>query len=168
MVSGNGKILTTTWAMKKKANGTYRARVNARGYKQVKGVHYDESRTAAPVTNNTTIRIIYVLAILAGWIPYVVDVQGAFLNGRFGDNEHLYLEIPDGFKKYYDKTKLLKLNCTIYGLKQSAQEFWSELIKAFKTMEFRRSDGDPCCYFKKVDNRLVICLSWVDDCLFLD
>jgi hypothetical protein len=166
-VSGNGKILTTTWAMKKKANGTYRARVNARGYEQVKGIHYDESSTAAPVTNDTTIRIIYVLAILAGWSPYVIDVQGAFLNGRFGENEHLYLEIPDGFENFYDKTKVLKLNRTIYGLKQSAQAFWSELLKAFKTMEFKRSDGDPCCYFKKVDNRLVVCLSWVDDCLFL-
>ena len=120
MVSGNGKILTTTWAMKKKANGTYRARVNARGYEQVKGIHYDESRTAAPVTNDTTIRIIYVLAILAGWSPYVIDVQGAFLNGRFEDDEHLYLEIPDGFEKYYDSRKVLKLNRTIYGLKQSA------------------------------------------------
>jgi hypothetical protein len=151
----------------KKANGTYRARVNARGYEQVKGIHYDESSTAAPVTNDTTIRIIYVLAILAGWSPYVIDVQGAFLNGRFGENEHLYLEIPDGFENFYDKTKVLKLNRTIYGLKQSAQAFWSELLKAFKTMEFKRSDGDPCCYFKKVDNRLVVCLSWVDDCLFL-
>jgi len=83
-------------------------------------------------------------------------VQGAFLNGRFGENEQLYLKIPDGFEKYYDKAKVLRLNRTIYG---SAQAFWSELLKAFKTMEFRRSDGDPCCYFKKVDNRLVVCLS---------
>ena len=29
------KILTTTWAMKKKADGTYRARLNARGFEQV-------------------------------------------------------------------------------------------------------------------------------------
>ena len=48
------KILTTTWAMKKKANGTYCARVNARGYEQVEGLHYDSSSTAAPVTNDTT------------------------------------------------------------------------------------------------------------------
>ena len=26
------KILTSTWAMKKKSNGTYRARINGRGY----------------------------------------------------------------------------------------------------------------------------------------
>jgi hypothetical protein len=33
------KVLTLTWAMKKKANGTYRARMNARGYEQINGVH---------------------------------------------------------------------------------------------------------------------------------
>jgi hypothetical protein len=108
------------------------------------------------------------LAILAGWEPYVIDVQGAFLNGRFGNNEHLYLEVPDGFEKYYDKSKVvLKLNRTIYGLKQSAQAFYNELLMALETMKFKKSSCDPCCYIKNVEGRLVICLSWVDDCLFL-
>jgi hypothetical protein len=31
------KILTSTWAMKKKANGVFRARLTARGYEQVAG-----------------------------------------------------------------------------------------------------------------------------------
>ncbi len=49
------KILTSTWAMKKKANGTYRARLNARGYEQVPGKHYDPNSIAAPVTSDVTI-----------------------------------------------------------------------------------------------------------------
>jgi hypothetical protein len=31
------KVLTSTWAMKKKANGTFRARLNGRGFEQVTG-----------------------------------------------------------------------------------------------------------------------------------
>jgi hypothetical protein len=31
-VPRNAKVMTSTWAMKKKSNGTYRARLNARGY----------------------------------------------------------------------------------------------------------------------------------------
>ena len=103
-VSSKDKVLTTTWAMKKKANGTYRARVNMRGYKQEQGVHYDKAKTAAPVTNDGTIHVAFVLAIMADWRQYVIDVQGEFLNGRFAENEHLYLEIPDGFEKHYDDT----------------------------------------------------------------
>jgi hypothetical protein len=32
-------LRTTTWAMKKKTSGEFRARINARGFKQVDGIH---------------------------------------------------------------------------------------------------------------------------------
>jgi hypothetical protein len=35
------EIIASAWAMKKKSNGTYRARINARGFEQVDGEHYD-------------------------------------------------------------------------------------------------------------------------------
>jgi hypothetical protein len=35
-------ILTSTWAMKKKASGVYHARLNARGYEQIDGEHFDK------------------------------------------------------------------------------------------------------------------------------
>jgi hypothetical protein len=34
-VPRNAKVMSSTWAMKKKSNGTYRAIFNARGYEQV-------------------------------------------------------------------------------------------------------------------------------------
>ena len=55
-VSKGSKVLTQTWAMKKKANGTYRVRMNACGYdEQIDGVHYDENLKAAPVANEIVI-----------------------------------------------------------------------------------------------------------------
>jgi hypothetical protein len=50
-------------------------------------MHYDADSLAAPITNDTTIRVAYVLAGLAGWKSYVVDVQGVFLIGRFEAGE---------------------------------------------------------------------------------
>lgn len=35
------KVITSTWAIKKKANGTYIARLNAIGSEQVGGEHYN-------------------------------------------------------------------------------------------------------------------------------
>eukprot|EP00957_Ditylum_brightwellii_P012973 980460-Ditylum_brightwellii.AAC.1 len=52
------KVLTSTWAMKKKANGTYRVRLNAHGYEQRDQEHYDGSSISAPVANDMTIRIV--------------------------------------------------------------------------------------------------------------
>jgi hypothetical protein len=51
------KVLTTTRAMKKKSNGTYRGRINEKGYEQVGGSHYSLDSIAAPVTNPITVCI---------------------------------------------------------------------------------------------------------------
>jgi histone deacetylase 1/2 len=160
------KIITSTWAMKKKANGTYRARLNARGYEQVDGVHYDSHSISAPVTNDVTIHIVLVLLIMAKWAGELVDIKGAFLHGDFEDGKNLYMEVPEGFDKYYDPMYyVLLLLQTIYGLKQSAMAFWRQLLKAFRSMGFKRSKADPCLYFAWTLLGLVLWISWIDDCL---
>ena len=69
------KAIDSTWACKKKSNGTLRGRLNARGFKQVDGQHYDSSSIHAPVTNAVTIRVVLVLMVMAGWVANVVDVK---------------------------------------------------------------------------------------------
>jgi hypothetical protein len=59
-----------------------------------------------------------------------------------------------------------KMNRTIYGLKQSAQAFWSEMIQDLKSMDFITSKGDPCCYIRYLEETTVVCLFWMDDCIF--
>ena len=50
-IPSNSKVLTSTWAMKKKASGKFRARLNARGFEQVDGIHCDKNTKSAPVTH---------------------------------------------------------------------------------------------------------------------
>jgi hypothetical protein len=59
----DAKVITSTWAIKKKSNGTYRARLTARGFEQVDGVHYHEDNKSLPVVSDITIRIVFVLAL---------------------------------------------------------------------------------------------------------
>ena len=66
-VPRDAKVLTTTWAMKKKSNGVYRTRLNMRGYEQQEGEHYKEDSISPPVTNDTTIRICLVIMIMANF-----------------------------------------------------------------------------------------------------
>ena len=70
--------------MKLKGNRKYRARLNARRYEQENGVHYIEDDKAAPVKNDTIIRIMLTLMIVNQWTAHVVDVQGAFKWKIFG------------------------------------------------------------------------------------
>eukprot|EP00957_Ditylum_brightwellii_P125058 9532580-Ditylum_brightwellii.AAC.1 len=81
-VPAYAKVLTSTWAMKPKASGAKRARLNARGYKQVDGLHYNRHNLSVPVVNNMTVRIVMILTIMAAWTAELLDVQGAFLNGQ--------------------------------------------------------------------------------------
>jgi hypothetical protein len=87
------KIMTSTWAMKKKADGTFRARINARGYEQADGLHYDSHNISAPVTNDVTIRIVLTLMIMAAWIGEILDVKGAFLHSDFDEGKNVYMKV---------------------------------------------------------------------------
>ena len=154
-----------TWVMKKKSNGTFQERVNARGYEQIEGIHYDADTTAAPVVNEMTICIVFTLMVMADWYVEVVKVRGAFLHGEFKEGTKLYMEVPEGFEKFYPIGCLLLLLQTIYGLKQVAFAFWVQLLKALCDTEFDHSKADPCLYFRWTEQGLTLWISWVDDCM---
>ena len=98
----DANFITTTWAVMRKSNGVRRARLNMRGFEQEEGVHFDPSSTAAPVTNDVSIRMTFRIALMAGWIGYIIDVKGAFLHGEFENGEQIYTKIPEGFEQFWD------------------------------------------------------------------
>ena len=161
------KNLTSTWAMKKKANGQFRARIVARGYEQIDGQHCNSHNIASPVTNNMTIKIIMILMIMAGWCGKILDVKGAFLHGQFENGEKLYMELPEGFEHHYDLRKgVLFLISTLHGLKNEVMAFWKETLKCFKSMKYSRSKVVPCLYYKWTVFGLVLWVSLIDDFFF--
>ena len=166
-VPKGAKVLTSTWAMKKKSNGRLRARINGRGYEQIDGIHYESNDIHAPVTNDTTVRVVMVLALMAGWLGLIADVQGAFLKGEldYKGNERMYLKVPQGFECKYSNGVVLWLLKALYGTKQAAMAFWKELLKCMRHLGFERSGADPCLYFKWTVTGLVVWLSWIDDCM---
>jgi hypothetical protein len=100
------KIVEPTCAMKRKANGTRRARLNTKGCSQRPGLHYDEDNISSPVTNLTSTRIAFILMVMADFIGWVKDVNGAFLTGKFQATDPvLYMHIPEGMEKWYTHFK---------------------------------------------------------------
>ena len=94
-------MLTSSWAMKKMASGTFRARLIVKGYEQVGGKHYDKDTKAAPVVNKVMIRIVFILMIMAGWYEELLDVPRAFLHGEFEEGTQLFMEVPNGLKTFF-------------------------------------------------------------------
>ena len=105
-VPPGSKILSSTWAMKKKPNGKFWARVNARGYEQVDGEHYDRDSVASPTINIVTVRIILVILLLMKGYAHLVDVNGALLLGGWehdpitNDARKVYMDIPEEFMQF--------------------------------------------------------------------
>jgi hypothetical protein len=149
------KLLDSTWANKLRADGLTRCRLAIRGFQQIDGVHFDASDKAAPVVCDVTIREILILAIIANWLAWIVNVEGVFLQGRFQNGEQIFMKIPDGFQMFYPSYGMLKLLQTLYGLAQSAIQFWRECRMAMDAMNMAKNVVDPC---------LVL---WVNDFLIL-
>ena len=53
--------------MKKKANGQYRARLVARGFKQTHGKSFEYHDISSPVVHDITVRIVLTILLMSGW-----------------------------------------------------------------------------------------------------
>jgi hypothetical protein len=116
--------------------------------------------TFAPVVSWQTVRLLLILLVVLALATMQLDYTAAFVQAELGENEEVYVEMPRGFKEI---GKVLCLKRALYGLKQSPKT-WFEHLKS-KLMDdcgFQQSPNDPCLFY--TDN--VICVVYVDDCLF--
>ncbi|KAK3238667.1 hypothetical protein CYMTET_51338, partial [Cymbomonas tetramitiformis] len=138
-----------------------KSRICVRGNKQEYGVDYFD--TFAPCTQLSSVRIVITLALNLGLTVYHMDVETAFLNSTL--EEDLYVRLPSGLEHGgYNCVKLLK---AVYGLKQAGKE-WFETSDTFimgYDSRVRKSDVEPCLYFIRDKDLMVIILAYMDDYL---
>ena len=134
---------------------SYKARWCPRGDHQKEGVDFFE--TYAPVVAWSTVRLLLIMAVSLGLETRQVDYTLAFVHGDL--KETVYCEMPPG---YVQPGKVFKLNKSVYGLRQSATNWFKKLSKGLRKLGFRPSKYEPCLFY----TGKVICLTYVDDCLF--
>jgi hypothetical protein len=154
-------VLPGTWAFKCKRypNGLIKklkARFCVCGDRQIENV--DFFSTFAPVVNWTIVRLLLILSVLLGLSTRQVNYTAAFVQAPI--KEKVYVDMPRGFA---DAGKCLKLNRSLYGLKQSPKTFFEFLKGNLESIGFKSNDElDPCLFISDK----VICLVYVDDTLF--
>ena len=75
------------------------------------------------------------------------------------------MDCPEGLEHEDDECMLL--NKTIYGLAQSARQFFKKLIQCLTSLGYEGGLIDPCLMVKRKGNEIAFVAIYVDDCLFI-
>ena len=74
-----------------------------------------------------------------------MDVKTTFLNGDI--EEEFYIEQPEGFVIYDEKSHVYKLKKSIYGLKKTHHAWYEKMDGFLMILGFRKSFDDPNLYY---------------------
>lgn len=171
----HAKVINSRFILGKKydANGNflkYRSRLVAQGHRQQHGRDY--FFTEAPTPSDDTLRVFMALAAFLSLCIYAYDIPTAFLNAPL--TEELYLRFPPGLRDS-DNSGYYRLHKAIYGLKQSARQWYLTFSTAIQSLGFQKSSYDSCLFFKGkslvliyVDDLLIAATSEADRKLLID
>ena len=96
---------------------SYQVRIVASGHKQVQGLNYTETFSAA--AKMPTVQVVLANAAEQDWEIEHVDVKSAYLNAPL--EETVYMKPPRGVLKPGQEGKVLRLLKGLYGLKQAGR-----------------------------------------------
>jgi hypothetical protein len=161
------KTIMAIWSFKRKRfpDGTlnkHKARLCAHGGMQTWGHNYWE--TYAPVVNWASVRLILAIAKIHGLPSKSIDFVLAFPQADL--EVPVYMQLPVGFDAPDNadrKLYVLKLNKSLYGLKQAGYNWFAKLSNGLQDRGFVQSNIDPCVFF----GHKCIVLTYVDDCILI-
>lgn len=163
----NRKVISCRWHLKKKYNsdGTLqklKARLVARGFTQREGINYQE--TFSPLSRQESLKAFLAINGHRDWDVIQLDVVGAFLYGEL--DEEVYLSQPNGFVDPQFPDHVWRLNQSLYGLEQSARQWYQCLADHLKTIGFVVAQTDPTMYILKHEGEITATIVvHVDDIL---
>uniref|UniRef100_A0A2N9G6F8 Reverse transcriptase Ty1/copia-type domain-containing protein n=1 Tax=Fagus sylvatica TaxID=28930 RepID=A0A2N9G6F8_FAGSY len=143
----------------------YKARLVAQGFSQKPGIDYEE--TYSPVMDAITFRFLISLVVTENLDMRLMDVVTAYLYGSL-DND-IYMKIPEGYKMpeaYNSKSRnmySIKLQRSLYGLKQSGRMWYNRLSEYLLKEGFENNPICPCVFIKKSESGFAIVAVYVDD-----
>ena len=157
------RTLRARWVYTRKIDGTtgkpssYKARWVAKGFSQKAGIDFDE--LFAAVAHKDSIRVFLSIVNYFDMECDQVDIKAAFLNGHL--DETIYLEPPEGSDIPSDK--VLLLNKSLYGLRQSSRQFNQALDTWLRSQGLTPTRADSCFYVRRREGETLMLSVHVDD-----
>ncbi|GJR80075.1 retrovirus-related pol polyprotein from transposon TNT 1-94 [Tanacetum coccineum] len=160
-------IITLKWIYKVKLDELggvlkNKARLVARGYRQEKGIDFEES--FALIARLEAIHIFIAFFAHMNIIFYQMDVKTVFLNDILRDE--VYVSQPDGFVDPENPNHMYKLNKALYGLKQAPRTWYDFLSSYLLSQKFSKGAVDPTLFIRKEGKDILLVQIYVDDIIF--
>jgi len=117
------------------------------------------------VLDATTFRYLISLVAQEGLNLHLMDVVTAYLYDSLEND--IYMKLPEGFnlpnKTNSKEDYSIKLNKSLYGLKQSGRMWYNRLSEYLLKEWYKNDPICHCIYMKRSDNEFVIIVVYVDD-----
>jgi Reverse transcriptase (RNA-dependent DNA polymerase). len=115
----------------------------------------------SPVVNWISVRALLAISKIHNLPTKSIDFVLAFPQAELDTD--VFMEIPAGFSSELRKTHVLKLNKSVYGLKQASSDWYKHLTTALQRRQLSQSNNDKSVFFKDG----LISLVYVDDCIII-
>ena len=136
----------------------YKARIVAKGFRQLAGRDYDD--VFAPTAQHVTLRVLLAVASSLHLEVDQLDVKTAFHNGDL--SEEIYIKLPPELG-----SKVWRLYKALHGLKQAARAWFAKLRNSMLEHGLTPSKHEPCLFFRGTTQDKVYVMVHVDDSLIV-
>jgi len=143
----------------------YKARFVAQGFSQRPEMEFNETYSLA--VDATTFR--YLISLIAHeWLNlHMMDIVTAYLYGSLDSDIYMKLpegyNFPDGNSSDTRENYSVKLNKSVYGLKQSGHMWYNRLNEYLFKEGYKNDSICPCFFMKRSGNEFSIIDVYVDD-----
>ena len=120
----------------------------------------DDVETYSPVVQWATVRLMLILTVVFNLKTKATDFSNAFAQADMS-GEDVYISSPPYMKQFLKGT-VLKLNKSIYGQVDAPRRWYDKLKEGLEERNFKCCVADKCLFISSK----VICISYVDDCLW--
>ena len=155
------KMVFTT-PIKEDEQGNERTRLKARlvvlGCLQQ---YMDVFNTYAPTIGAVLLKIMTVVALSLSLKCFDLDFTQAFLQAAIGENEWIYIEMPNGLET---GSKFYRLKKSLYGLSSSPIRWFQLLCEMLLEKDYVQSEWHPCLFTRRDKNGKLLDIV----CVFVD
>ena len=117
----------------------------------------------SPVVQWSTVRLMLILNCILGLQIQSIDFTNDFAQEDIPSGESVFIELPRGFKSDVGQGDVVIIsNKSLYGQSKAARLWYENLRNGLLESDFVMTKVDTCLLISKT----VICVVYVDDCLF--